>query len=217
MIRSKTALLPLFVLTFCAGCTSVDDTLPLPDYTLLERVLDESPGKTQLRMDIVVSDRASDEELASLLRHLYQESNKLSGFKYHDHPTVVALYAYPSREHAASGMGQWMAMLIKTPAEAEPAISLRPGRGAGVGEEDRFGLTEQEREDAYKKLVIAEDRGQRDAEQEFPEDFEKQFDRAKQFSIDNKAALARELGITPEQLDSIGLEGLLKNWPIPAL
>lgn len=187
----------------------------LLEHSVLDRQLSETPGKTQVSTDILVPEDASDEDLTSLLRHLHEEESRRSGFKYHDHPTVIGIYAYPSREHAASGMGQWLAMLTKTPTDDEPSIRLRPRGDASNGQEERFGLSEQQRKDAFQRTVRAEDRGQREAEREFPSDLRRQYERADQLADEYKAALAQEIEITREQLYEIGVEASQKNWPLP--
>lgn len=186
-------------------------------YTLIDETLDESPGKTQIIMNIVVPESASDEELTTLLQQLLQDVGRRTGFRYHERPTVVGIYAYASREHAASGMGQWEAMVTKTPNTIEPSVVIRLGRGI-VGEPAvRFGLTRQQRMVAYRQLVDVEDRGQAEAASQFPTDFFRQFERAGELAEQYRQDLADELGITLDQLDEIALEGFQQNWPMPAL
>ena len=192
-------------------------------YTLLDETLDETPGKTQVTMNILVPESATDQELTKSLNQLLQDASQRTGFQYHEHPTVVGIYAYASREHAGSGMGQWEAMVSKTPLDPEPSVRIRPGRGTVDEPANRFGLTTQERMVAYRQLVGAEDRGQAEAEREFPTegavdlaDFTKQFERADQLAEQHKQNLADELSITRDQLDEIAVEGLTQNWPMPA-
>ena len=175
-------------------------------------------------MNILVPESATDQELTELLNQLLQDASQRTGFQYHDHPTVVGIYAYASREHAAAGMGQWEAMVAKTPPDPEPSVRIRSGRGTVAEPANRFGLTTQERMVAYRQKVGAEDRGQAEAEREFPTenavdlaDFTRQFERADQLAEQYKQDLADELGITRDQLDEIALEGLQQNWPMPAL
>ena len=94
-------------------------------YTLLDETLDESPGKTQVSMNILVSESATDQELTSLLGQLLQDTSRRTDFRYHEHPTVIGIWAYASREHAESGMGQWEAMVAKTPLDPEPSVQIR--------------------------------------------------------------------------------------------
>ena len=191
----------------------VDETL---GYTLLDETLDESPGKTQVTMNIVVPESATDRELTALLSQLLQGASQRTAFRYHKHPTVVGIYAYASREHAESGMGQWEAMVAKTPLDPEPSVRIRLGRGTVEEPANRFGLNRQERMATYGQLVGAEDRGNAEAQREFPTDLRRQFERADQLGKQYKQDLAVELGITRDQLDEIGVEGLQQNWPMPA-
>ena len=186
-------------------------------YTLLDETLDESPGKTQVTMNLVVPEAASDQELTALLNQLLRDVRQRTGFQYHEHPTVVAIYAYGSREHAESGMGQWEAMVSKTPLDYEPSVRIRAGRGTTGEAASRFGLTRQERMAVFGQLVGAGDRGQIEAESEFPTNLIRQFERADQLTEQYKQDLADELGITREQLDEISVEGLQQNWPMPTL
>ena len=185
-------------------------------YTLLDETLDESPGKTQVTMNILVPRSATDQELTALLSQLLQDSGQRTGFRYHEHPTVIGIYAYASREHAELGMGQWEAMVQKTPLYPEPSVQIRWGRGAVEEHANRFGLTMPERMAAWGQLIGAERQGLADAEREFPTDLNRLSERADQLREQYKEDLAVELGITRDQLDAIGREGLLQNWPMPA-
>ena len=200
------------------SCTVQDERVvgATPGYTLLDEFLDESPGKTQVTMNILVPESATDQELTALLSQLLQDASRRTGFRHHAHPTVIGIYAYASREHAELGMGQWEAMVAKTPLNPEPPVRIRLGRRAVEECANRFGLTMQKRMAAYKQLVRAERRGHAEAEREFPTDFSRRSEQAHQLGEQYKQDLADELGITRDQLDEIGTEGLLQNWPMPA-
>ena len=193
-------------------------------YTLLDETLDETPGKTQVTMNILVPESAPDQELTESLNQLLQDASQRTGFQYHEHPTVVAIYAYASHEHARAGMGQWEAMVSKTPLDPEPSVRIRPGRGTVDEPVNRFGLTTQERMAAYRQLVRAQDRAQAEAEREFPTenavdlaDFTRQSERADQLAEQYTQDLVDELGITRDQLDAIRFEAFQQNWPMPSL
>lgn len=188
------------------------------EYTVLNEEIDESPGKTQLIINILISEDVSEDELGTLLNSLYEKANHRTGFKYHSNPTVIGIYAYPSREHAEAGMGQWLGMLTKTPTNEQSLIQVH----FSVGQEDassesRFGFTVDGRKDIYKRIVSTEDRGQKEAEKRYPSDLRKQFDFVDELSAKYKKDLATELGITKEQLDEIAQEGVLNNWPMPKM
>ena len=126
-------------------------------YTLLDETLYDSPGKAQVTMDILVPESATDQELTELLNQLLQDASQRTGFQVPRTPYRCC--HFPSREHADSGMGQWEAMVLKTPLDPEPSVQFRLGRGAIDEPANRFGLTTQERMVAYRQLVGAEDRG----------------------------------------------------------
>ena len=62
-------------------------------------------------------------------------------------------------------MGQWAAMVSKTPLDPEPSVRIRLGRGTVEELANRFGLTRQERMAAYRQLVGAEEVFDRNSEQ----------------------------------------------------
>lgn len=212
------AALMLFTMFLFSGCNAPEsEASTLLDYTVLDEIQDESPGKALVSMDILVSEYATDAELTDLLLHMHGELTRRSGFQYHDHPTVIAIYAYPTREHAESGMGQWVAMVTTGPTHPEPDVAIKSYRDTSREEDVRFDLSEQQRKDVFKAIVRAEDRGQREAESEIPDDFQRQYDRSDELAEEYKLALGLEFGLTLEELAEISREGLEKNWPFPAM
>ncbi len=104
-------------------------------YTVVDDSVDESPGKTQVTLNVLVPESASEADLRNLLDGLYREASGRTGFRHHRNPTVIGIYAYPSREHAGSGMGQWSlpprcTSRIRIPraarGKAQPTVSLMP-------------------------------------------------------------------------------------------
>ena len=195
---------------------------PSIQYTVIADKADESPGKTQVVIDLIVPQDAPEAGLREVLRLLYDEASQRTGFQYHSTPTVIGIYAYPSREHAESGMGQWSAMLSKTPGDDEPAISIGLSVGQPQPPPERFGFTTDERMQIFRRIVTAGDRGQADAESQAPlgdtptlADLTRQTDLASELEEKYKGELAAELGLTREQLSEISLEGLQNNWPFP--
>ena len=164
------------------------------EYALLDETVDESPDKTQVTINLAVPEAASDQELTALLSQLLRDASQRTGFRYHASPTTVSIFAYASREHAESGMGQWEAMVLKTPLDPEPSVRIRSGRGTTDEDGSRFGLTRQERMAVFGQLVRAGDQGRTEAESEFPTDLTRQFERADQLTDRYKQDLADALG-----------------------
>ena len=204
----------------CVGCgeSEVPATVPameIVEYTVLDDALDESPGKTQVTMDLLVEDTATESELRDVLHAVYDEVNGRTGFQYHPTPTLVALYIYPTRAHAASGMGQWTAMLMKSPTDDAPRITIDASVGRPDVVEERFRLSVDERKRLFEDLVLAEDRGNREAEVQFATDIQRQIERSEELIDQYKFELRTEYGLTEDELDQVGIEGLLNNWPMP--
>jgi hypothetical protein len=92
----------------------------------------------------------------------------------------------------------------------------------------KFGLTEDKRREVYEDLVRAEDHAQVEADRRYPppdtgasdvrwkmhaemrEHFRKQVDE------EDRKAVAKRYGLSSEQLQAIGAEGVEKSWPRPA-
>jgi hypothetical protein len=197
---------------------------PSLQYTVIADEVDESPGKTQVAIDLVVPQDAPEAGLREVLLFLYDDASQRTGFQHHSNPTVIGIYAYPSREHAESGMGQWSAMLSKTPGDDEPAISIGLSVGQSAPPSERFGFTTEERTQIFGRIVTDGDRAQAEAERQASvgdtatlADFTRQNDLASELEEQYKDELATEFGLTREQLSEISLEGLQNNWPLPQL
>lgn len=196
----------------------IEETIP---YTILGEEVDESPGKTMVLLNILVQEKASEEELRALLISLYKKASMKTGFQYHSHPTVIGIYAYSSREHAESGNGQWLAMLTKNTTSAEPDIhvSLFANQEEDV-EESRFGYSIDERKAIYKQYVKSEDIGMKKSKQQYADDssvseLKKRWAYATQLTSQYKSKQAEDLKISLEELKKIGHEGTRNNWAMP--
>jgi len=216
-MRLRSIILVSALVAFVFGCRDSQNNSAIPDvpYTILKEGVSETPGKAQITENLLVHPGITEADLRTLLEKRYEVVSQRSGFRYHEHPTVVAIYAYPSREHAESGMGQWAGMLLQTPGDSVPRITIHPSVGKPYTEEERLGLSEVQRRNIFKRIVETEDRGQADAELKYPTDYVKQAKLASELSKANKDALAKELKLTPDQISEIAEEGLTKNWPIP--
>lgn len=191
----------------------------------------DAPVKTQVTSNVLVSGQVSRSALETLLRTLYSSTRKRRGFKFHESPTHIFIYAYTSREHAESGMGQWIAMLsrIGENAEAEIAMNDRQLSQVGAAAEERFGLSEAKRKQIFSEIVKAEDRADREGEAKYPlsdlsrpgdsESFLKQVERYNVLKEKLREKyydeLAAQYGLTRQQLDEVRMEGMTKGWPFP--
>jgi hypothetical protein len=187
------------------------------DHTVLKDELSETPGKTQVLQELLVSPEIAESDLRSLLSARLEEANRRGGFRYHDRPTVVGIYAYSSKADAASGVGQWVGMLSKTPSSVRPDIRISSSVGNLSPDEERFGLSELQRRDVFKQIVLAEDRGQAEAERRHPTNLDQQYKLDEVLSRAYKDDLAKQFELTPSQLNDIASEAFVENWPLPPL
>lgn len=203
-------------------------------YEILNEEVYDAPIKTQVVLEILVSGSITAEPLEKLLRTLYDEIVSRRGFQYHTNPTNVYIYAFTTRERAASGMGQWIAMIDKSFNDTSPEFSIneRQLEQLGAEPETRQGLSEEERIKIFQEIVRAEDRAREEAMRRYPDlipgqpgysqdafmaQLYKQMDEQDRLTEVYKDQVAAKYGLTREQLKEIVSEGLLKDWPLPPL
>lgn len=209
-----------------ASEVEVNHSISLIDYSILKDETTDTPGKTQVEIELLVTqDSLSENQLRKLLNRLFVEVLNRKGFQYHPHPTNIYIYAFNSKEKANSGMGQWIAMCSKGPLDQRPSISISEVqlRAQSTPIEEKFGLTEELRETIWTEIVKAEDQAQKDADEKFPlygskftkgnidGNIEYSLAAIKRYHLE----LARKHSITPEIIDSISLEGISKGWAFP--
>ncbi len=191
---------------------------PLPKYTILDEDIYDTPIKVQVEIDLLVSKDITQEELTVLLKHLYEKNRQRGGFKYHKYPTHFAIRAYTSKEHADSGMGQWVGMLSKIQNDAvELTVKGQLLTKLKQKPKQKFGLTEAKRRSIFTELVKAEDKTWKEAEAKYPNQYLKpEFgDFRNKLEEKYNDELATKHGLTREQLEEIGIEGFVNNWPLP--
>jgi len=204
---------------------------PVPEYVVVDEEVHDAPVKTRVILHVVVSGWVEESGFRVLLDKLYEEVMRRGGFKFHSSPTAAFIYVYTSREHARTGMGQWVAMLAKAHADPAPAVTIDMERYARIvaPEEDRFGLSETTRKTVWGEIVQAENRAATEAQRAHPEPhptspgysqdeavqaFQKAAGLEQELVKKHEQALAREYRLTEEQLSQIRVEGLEKHWPL---
>ncbi len=217
----RSLLLSLIACAATTACSQQPEPPPAPTipHSVLSEEASDRPGKTQITLNLLVAPDMAEADLRALLNSKYVEASRRTGFQYHEHATVIAIYAYPSREHAQSGMGQWSAMLMKTPTDPQPKISIGLAVGKPPAAAERFGLSEDARRDVFQRLVAAQDRALAEAEKRYPQpigqDVMKQADLESELNERYRAALLEETGLADDQLSAIADEALEHNWPMP--
>ena len=149
----------------------------------------------------------------------YDEIMDRRGFEYHRQPYErLRLHAYEtSRARREQAMSLWLSMLDKNFDAPEPNVSVRSELIAnfGAAPEEQFGLTEDERRSVFIELIEVERRAWEEAEAQVPDDISASGDIRNELTERYEAELATQRGLTGEQLDAIGLEGVTEQWPMP--
>ena len=177
----------------------------IPQYTVLdERIDDARLLYAKVTLSVLVSGDITADGLKALLNELYSSIKARKGFKYHDSPTTIFIYAY-TKEYADSyPMGQWIAMLIKTDEDEskKPEISINDSQIAQLGAipVEKFGLSEEKRKEIYQETWKAEDRARIDAQKKYPEPYYKHLQAGETYQLPKGAPLMPEM----EPIDPFG-------------
>jgi hypothetical protein len=200
----------------------------LPSFTLLKDSSYEDAGTAKVIWEILVPADVTKESLTNLLNDLYSQAQSKK-FQQHNQATVIDIKTYMSRQHAESGMGQWVGWINKSGNQSQPSLSFddRQINQLGKKTEEKLGLPEDKRKEIWQEAVRAEDRANGEAEQKYPEPtaqnraaymaaFKKREKLAKELIAKYQNELAKKYGLTRKQLEEIKDEGLQKSWPLPS-
>jgi hypothetical protein len=208
------------------NCSNPTQSKYILKHTILKNEVHDVPIKTQVQLDVLISDTAiTKEKVSDLLTFLYDKTSKRTGFKHHTNPTNIYIYAYTSKEKAESGMAQWVGMISKSYDDTQPKIDISETQlnSLTLKPIEKFGLSEKVRLEIWNKSIKIEDKAQKEADLKYPLDKAgiTQDDIKKNGALNNKLKekyekeLAEEYNITVAIIDSIGVEGLTKGWPFP--
>lgn len=190
---------------------SVNGSVKLPGYKVLDRKVYDVPIKTQVQLDLLVSGNLTPAGLRNLLAKLFLETDKQGGFRCHFKPTHVFIYAYSDEERAESGSGGWVAMLSKVGEGAKPKITVNEKLLAVLKEKpvERLGLSEARRKAVWTELVRAEDRAWGEAEKKHP------LEPGQALKVGDEFRLTKETGLMPalNPVDPIGAIAMIRGLP----
>lgn len=227
-MRKSTVFIGLCVSIFISCGTgrnskSPDNLLPYEIYS--DEIMD-TPGKTQISLAVVIKERFFGEErLRELLTYLYNKSISKSGFKFHDSPNSVFIWAYTSEEKASSGLGQWIGMISKRPNQSESVIYIGESqfRGMSQSQEAKWGIGFLKRQEIWAKMIEIERKAEMEAKKKYPIDDPdlgpkntiRNIEFMRKRTEDYEAELIRDHGIKQAILDSISIEGIHYGWAFP--
>ncbi len=156
---------------------------------------------------------------------MYDKTSKRSGFKYHNHPTNICIYAYTSIDKAESGMGQWVGMISKSYNDKTPQIDISDRQLNAMAEvaKDRWGLTYKQRKEIWNKKILSQDKAQKEADKKYPpdktriskDDIIKSIDFMRELELEYEIEITKEYGVEKAIVDSIVFEGIKMGWSFP--
>ncbi len=197
------------------------------EYVLLTDKSYEDSGTAKVIWEILIKSKVTRQNLTVLLEKLYAQAVNTE-FKHHDKARVIDIKAFMSKEHAESGMAQWVAWMSMTPSRPMPSI-LFDERQIGVpanADSSIQDIPEANRREIWNALIRAEDRASQEAERLHPDPLPNGSDtylevlkirreRDKSLQVKYHQEIETKYGIGAEQLKLIGDEGLRKSWPFP--
>jgi len=225
----KITILSLTILTLLLTNCGSNSEPPkdLLKYSVIEEDISDTPLKTQVSMNILLEDieNVTEEKLEILLNYLYNQQISRKGFKHHDHPNTILIYAYVTKEKSDAGMGQWVAMISKMYDDTKPDfdISETQFNSLTATEQEKWGLTQKQRQKIWDKIIYAERNAQKEADKKHPldkpgitqDDMIKNGKVMEKFKIKYEDDIAKEYKIEQSIIDSVGLEGVIGGWSFP--
>ena len=214
------------ILTNCGGGETGAMPSDLLKYSIHNEEVYDAPIKTEVSIDVLIEDvNINEEGIKTLLNYLYKTTKERSGFKHNEHPNSIYIYAFTTKEKAASGMGQWIGMISKSASDKNPKINFSEIQlnSLSVNIENRWGLSQDKREELWKEIVNAEDKAYKEADKKYPlakldlteSDISKNADLRDSLKDQYEWEIAKENNLKKVILDSIGIEGLKKGWAFP--
>lgn len=208
------------------NCSYQSKTSALLNYSIIKDEVYDIPIKTQVQLDVLLSDTIiTEQKVRELLSYLYDKTISRTGFKYHSYPTNIFIYVYSTKAKAESGMGQWIGMISTSFSEDRPAIYISNEQlnSLILKPIDKFGLSEVIRLEIWNNYIKLQDMAQMEADMKYPLTYsgiemgniDKNGDLYYKLQKKYKKQLATEFKIDIAIIDSIKVEGILKGWAIP--
>ncbi len=203
------------------------EVVQIPKYSVHIEEIDDAPIKTQVTLHVIIEEEEeiNEEMIRNLLNDLYSKTMKRTGFDYRTSPSSAYIYVYTSKGKAQSGMGQWIGMISKSHADTQSRISISDIQMNSLNEieENKWGLTYEQRQEIWNELIKSEDRAQKEAEEKYPldkqgltlDDMKKTGTLADELNDKYDKEIATEYKVEIGILDSVSLEGVLNGWAFP--
>lgn len=116
--------LALWASVAAAQPTTAPASQSAADYRVHAEEVSDTKLKTQVAQHVVAPGPVNEAELRQALARLYMAASERT-FQAHPKPTHVFIWVYPTVSDAEARKGDWIGMISKTPAEAQPVVMVR--------------------------------------------------------------------------------------------
>jgi hypothetical protein len=224
-----TFLILAIILSDCGNTSTKSlEASQLLKYSILSEDIYDIPLKTQIKINVIIEDSLINKEnIKSCLTQLYDETIIRTGFKYHNNPTNIYIYAFTSIDKAKSGMGQWVAMISKGYNDKLPSINISEIQLNAIDEKEvnKWNFTYIQRQEIWSKIIYLEDRSRLEADEKYPLDkpgitineIKQNSELMKVLKDKYIRKLAKEFNVDKAIIDSIGFEGIVNGWAFPKI
>jgi predicted secreted protein len=148
------------------------DGLAIPGYELYEEKRLNYDGNAEYSGKILLTGNITKQGVRELLMRLYNRIKDANGWKYHDKPTHIFIFAYTDESRAKSKSNLSIADLTKIGINAEPSINYDDKQFEYLDSKpvDKFGLSQAKRMEIYKSYKQALWIAGEKADEEVPSD-----------------------------------------------
>ncbi len=155
-----------------AGQKCTLDGLAIPGYELYEEKRLNYDGNAEYSGKILLTGNITKQGVRELLMRLYNRIKDANGWKYHDKPTHIFIFAYTDESRAKSKSNLSIADLTKIGINAEPSINYDDKQFEYLDSKpvDKFGLSQAKRMEIYKSYKQALWIAGEKADEEVPSD-----------------------------------------------
>ncbi len=191
---------------------------PAHEYEVVADEKQDTPGKTQVMLKVVVQTALGRSKLQSLLKSLFDKARQRRGFKFSQHPNAVYIYAYGPNAEPSGAVWIGMASYNENNGDSKPEIRISDSRLEAAFDKAsvKAGLTEAQRKQVFWESVLIEDLAMAVLEAALLAG--KRVEGAAEsdrITASGERELRRKFGLTEEELQKIQIEGITKGWPMP--
>lgn len=178
---------------------------------LIKEEITDIPLKTQVIKYFSIDANTEKDQLKNLLYNVCLNAKNKIGFKYHEHPTLIYLYAYKNRKQFSESKMNWIGYLEWKSGGIEH-IEIRDS----VTNTNPFGNTSDIDIEKKKEIFALEGKWYKlavdQAMEKYPNDLKKQIEHQDKLENSFKKQIEKKYRLKKGEFDAIIFEGGQKRW-----